>query len=178
MTGVPGPPAIRYDPIGVDPTVWSTVAGWCVEAWAADYPTDTVAGYLATFAAASSPAGDLTAPIVLLARCGFEPVGTASLLAEDGLNGWDGYDDLTAPGPWLAAVFVAPAWRGQGIGRALVAAIVDVARACGHRTLFLHTTHHAAWYARQGWVAERTVALRTHPSTVMRRTLTGPGGTG
>jgi predicted GNAT family N-acyltransferase len=49
---------------------------------------------------------------------------------------------------------VLPAWRGRGVGRALLAAVLDTAQARGHDTLRLSAqTHAAAFYARAGFVA-------------------------
>jgi predicted GNAT family N-acyltransferase len=45
-------------------------------------------------------------------------------------------------------------WRGRGVGQALLAAVLDAARARGHDTLRLSAqTHAAAFYARAGFVA-------------------------
>lgn len=44
-------------------------------------------------------------------------------------------------------------WRGQGIGRALLAAVMDAARRRGHVTVRLSAqTHAAGFYARAGFV--------------------------
>lgn len=49
---------------------------------------------------------------------------------------------------------VLPAWRGRGVGKALLAAVIDEARARGHRALALSAQVHAAgFYARAGFTA-------------------------
>jgi predicted GNAT family N-acyltransferase len=67
------------------------------------------------------------------------PVGCARLLP-------DGH---------VGRMAVLPPWRGQGIGRALLAAALRAAHACGHVTVRLSAQVHAAgFYARDGFVAE------------------------
>jgi predicted GNAT family N-acyltransferase len=58
------------------------------------------------------------------------------------------------PDGHIARMAVLPAWRGRGVGRALLAAVLDTAQAHGHGTLSLSAqTHAAAFYARAGFVA-------------------------
>ena len=73
-----------------------------------------------------------------------EPAGLCLFVREE----IDPKHDLT---PWLAALFVAPAFRRRGIGAALVKAIEDHARAVGTRTLHLYTLEAEPFYARIGW---------------------------
>jgi GNAT superfamily N-acetyltransferase len=53
--------------------------------------------------------------------------------------------------PWLASLFVAPAWRGQGVGRALVGAVEAHAAAHGIARLHLYTDAAEPFYAACGW---------------------------
>ncbi len=69
------------------------------------------------------------------------------------------------PAMWLEELYIAPSHRGRGIGRLLLAAAVDAARARGARTLDLEVdaTHARAahLYAREGFHRlERTRWLR------------------
>jgi len=65
------------------------------------------------------------------------PIGCARLLP-------DGY---------IGRMAVLPAWRNQGVGQALLAAVMDAAQARGHATLRLSAqTHAAGFYARAGFV--------------------------
>ena len=58
------------------------------------------------------------------------------------------------PDGHLGRMAVLPAWRGRGVGRALLAAALAAARRCGHTMLRLSAqTHAAAFYARAGFVA-------------------------
>jgi GNAT superfamily N-acetyltransferase len=59
------------------------------------------------------------------------------------------------PAVWLDELYVEPSRRGQGIGRALLAAACDVAREYGGRTIDLEVdadhAHAAHLYAREGF---------------------------
>ena len=59
------------------------------------------------------------------------------------------------PDGHIGRMAVLPAWRGRGIGRALLAAVTSAARARGVRTLRLSAqTHAVAFYTRAGFAAE------------------------
>jgi predicted GNAT family N-acyltransferase len=58
------------------------------------------------------------------------------------------------PDGHIGRMAVLPAWRRRGVGRALLAAVVDAAQSRGHDTLRLSAqTHAAAFYARAGFRA-------------------------
>jgi len=99
---------------------------------------------------------------------GETPAGTASLAHDD----LDSRPDLT---PWLAGVYVPPAFRGRGHARALVRHVEGVARAAGVGTLWLYTWTAAPLYAGLGWVhagLEHEIK-RNHQVVLMRRDLAG-----
>ncbi|MDO9219470.1 MAG: GNAT family N-acetyltransferase [Thiobacillus sp.] len=59
------------------------------------------------------------------------------------------------PDGHIGRMAVLPAWRGCGVGRALLAAAIRAAQARGHATLKLSAqTHAAGFYADAGFVAE------------------------
>ena len=59
------------------------------------------------------------------------------------------------PDGHIGRMAVLPAWRGRGVGRALLAKVLLTAQARGQMTLRLSAqTHAAAFYARAGFVAE------------------------
>jgi uncharacterized protein len=92
----------------------------------------------------ASHGGRRAIPTTLVALHGAEIVGSASLLQEDmpGTETWS---------PWLASVYVAPPWRGQGVGRRLVRRAIADAEALDLPTLHLFTTEAEGWYLPQGW---------------------------
>jgi predicted N-acetyltransferase YhbS len=79
----------------------------------------------------------------------------------------DELPDATEPGPWLAAVFVAPQFRGRGVGTALATEAVEQARAMGHADIYLYTRSRMSMYERLGFTALRQSQLGDHAVTVM-----------
>ncbi len=62
------------------------------------------------------------------------------------------------PDGHLGRMAVLPAWRGRGVGRALLDAVLHAARMRGERLLSLSAqTHAAGFYARAGFVADGPV---------------------
>ena len=53
--------------------------------------------------------------------------------------------------PWLANVFIAPQYRGQGFGRAVVKAAMEKAFSRQLTQLFLFTPDQQAFYEQLGW---------------------------
>lgn len=58
------------------------------------------------------------------------------------------------PDGHIGRMAVLPGWRGRGVGRALLAAVLETAQARRHGTLRLSAqTHAAGFYSRAGFVA-------------------------
>lgn len=75
------------------------------------------------------------------------------LLALDGAGQPIGCARLLPDGH-IGRMAVLPAWRGRGVGRALLDAAIHAAQARGHTLLKLSAqTHAAGFYARAGFVA-------------------------
>jgi GNAT superfamily N-acetyltransferase len=98
--------------------------------------------------------------ITFLALSGDTPLGTASLTAHD-------MDTRMELSPWLASVYVAPEYRRQGTGTALVQRVADEAKALGFETLYLYTPDQEAFYARRGWSTIEHVQYRGYEVSVM-----------
>lgn len=94
------------------------------------------------------------------------PVGTAGLVRED----LETRPDLT---PWLAGVFVEPAFRGRGYASALVRQVEAFARTASVPALWLYTLKAEALYARLGWQRVGLEWEGNHDVVLMRRDLTG-----
>lgn len=82
-----------------------------------------------------------------------DDAGAVHFLAVDGNGQAIGCARLLPDGH-LGRMAVLPAWRGRGVGRALLAAVLSAAQRRGYITLRLSAqTHAAAFYAREGFVA-------------------------
>jgi predicted N-acetyltransferase YhbS len=140
------------------PESMATLARWHFEYWGPLTGADTLDGYRALLAQA---ARSRTVPSVLIAVGGDQLLGSANLVNCD-------LPPRAALTPWLAQLFVAPPHRRHGIGAALVAAVLDRARACGHARAYLFTSGTLPeYYARLGWRTVERLAYLGKERTVM-----------
>lgn len=72
------------------------------------------------------------------------PVGTISLFEND-------LKTMPDIGPWIAAVYVAPGYRGRGIASELVAHACYQAARLGYTELYLRTETAQGLYEKLGW---------------------------
>lgn len=72
--------------------------------------------------------------------------------------------------PFLASVYVAPAYRRRGIASALVRQVVDEAQQLGVTTLYLITPDQQRLYAHLGWSPLEQVYYRGEQVTLMALT--------
>jgi len=77
------------------------------------------------------------------------------------------------PDGHIGRMAVLPAWRGRGVGQALLRAVLDTAVQHGQRDVSLSAqTHAAGFYARHGFVAEGPVYPEAGiPHIAMHRSL-------
>lgn len=156
--------AVEVVPLGERPDLVPLLARWL---WAEFGHLDnmSLAETQADLAAAIL-ARDMPRVFVLL-EAG-EPVGTASLLAQD----LPERPDLT---PWLASVFITPEARGRGLVHHLIRSVEAEASRQGHRRLWLYTWRSRTVYARAGWRVADHVTREGLVFDIMDRDLT-PGG--
>ncbi len=83
-------------------------------------------------------------PVIWVAFDGTEPVGTVGLLRTDLLS----RQEFT---PWMAVLFVLPAYRGRGIATQLQAHVLGGARQMGFSELYLYSRM-TGFYEKAGWV--------------------------
>lgn len=95
-------------------------------------------------------------------------LGSASLVAHD----MDTRTDLT---PWLASVYVLPAWRCRGVAGALISQVARQARCLGVPRLYLYTPEQQAFYAKRGWRALENCVYHDCEVTIMVRELAADG---
>lgn len=117
-----------------------TVARWIYDEW--DHVTDR--GLDAVVERMAGRMNEDRIPLTLVALRGGDCIGTVGL--------WQG-DLASRPDlhPWLAALYVHPAHRGQGVGGSLIDALVAAARRLGVPRLYLHTETAGPYYRGKGW---------------------------
>jgi len=105
-------------------------------------------------------------PTTLIAINGnSKPVGSVCFMKRD-------MEERPMLTPWLAALFVQPAYRKRGIGSQLVNALIQRARNAGYERLCLSADDHVALYARLGFNISET-GVGPNQLTIMQRTLIG-----
>lgn len=96
-----------------------------------------------------------------------ELLGSAAIVAHD----MDNKLELT---PWLASVFVAPAYRNQGIGSELVKVVMEKAQQAGIEMLYLFTSaSREAFYRKLGWEVFSKEEYYGNAVSIMRVDLNG-----
>lgn len=107
---------------------------------------------------------DDAVPATYVALSGDTLLGSAALVHSD-------MDSNPQLGPWLASVFVAPAFRRQGVGAALVEHVVAQAKDSGISVLYLFTPNQAQFYQGLGWQIFSCEIYRGTQVTVMEYNL-------
>lgn len=134
------------------------LARWHYDHWGALTGADSFDGYVARLTEA---AARRAVPSILVAVSEGDLLGSASLVASD-LPSRPG---LT---PWLAQLFVEPTQRRAGVGAALVSAVLERARQCGHPRVYLYTSGTLPeYYGRLGWRDVERLAYLHQERTVM-----------
>lgn len=107
-------------------------------------------------------------PLTLIALDGSDLIGTGGIkLTEPG----------TKPGlsPWLAGMYVKPAFRSSGTGALLVEALESEASALGVGTLYLSVGSAPGFYKRLGWTGlERLTSYGVKDVVLMVKSLDLP----
>jgi N-acetylglutamate synthase-like GNAT family acetyltransferase len=94
-------------------------------------------------AAFANPEGALPVGVMAFSETG-QPCGVAALKASS-------IAEFNHLSPWAAAGYVLPQLRGQGIGAALLAALLVEAKRLGYNSVFCATSTAASLLQRQGW---------------------------
>jgi GNAT superfamily N-acetyltransferase len=69
-----------------------------------------------------------------------QPACVPMVAEADGAIVGTGVGTLNGPVGWIGTIFLAPSWRGQGLGRAITQSIIDRLESGGARTLILVAT--------------------------------------
>jgi predicted N-acetyltransferase YhbS len=99
-------------------------------------------------------------PLMFVAQAGGQPIGSAALVEQD-------LPERTDLSPWLASVFVDPAWRKQGVGRALVRRVMEEAARQGLAKFYLFTPDQQQFYESLGWTLLEQRTYHGDPIVVM-----------
>lgn len=133
-------PNIIVEPLALHPQALPALASWYEAEWPAWYRSGR--GDARRDLQAYSNQGSLPVGVVALKRgivCGVAALKAESIASHQHLS------------PWAAAGFVAPALRGQGIGRLLLQALEEQARALGFSRIYCATSTSAALLHRARW---------------------------
>jgi GNAT superfamily N-acetyltransferase len=161
LNQIPGPTVsapLHIATLAERPDLLPTIARWLRDHHA---PHEPLARFAGNIARRVSSVGLEQCFILLAAGVA---AGTASLTR----HGLESRPDLT---PWLTNVFVAPAFRGRGYARRLVAAAETAAHRAAIPTLWLYTRAAEPLYGELGWYQAGTDMYDGDPVTLMRRDL-------
>jgi len=123
------------------------LARWHYDQWGPLTGTNSFDEYVTLL---TEGAASRTVPSILVAVSDGELLGSANLVRSD----LPLRPEMT---PWLAQLFVEPGRRRDGVGAALVHAVLQRARQCGYRRVYLYTSGTLPqYYSRTGWrIVER-----------------------
>jgi GNAT superfamily N-acetyltransferase len=132
---------VRIESIADHLDILEVLAQWHWEEWGHFDPD----GSLATWTAGLRERTNRESiPTTYVALAGDELLGSVTLVEHDMTSRCD-------LSPWLAGLYVAPAFRGRGVGSALTRHAVRHAAAMGVPRLYLHTATAGGLYERLGW---------------------------
>jgi predicted N-acetyltransferase YhbS len=140
----------------------SELASWHHEEWASLNPGQSLLHRVAELEQCKA---GLEIPTTLVALEENRPLGSASLIQCD-------MDTRPGQSPWLASVFVAPQFRGRGIGSALVRRAIEEAARMTYPMLYLFTPDRESFYRRLGWETVSREEYRGVHVVVMQLQLT------
>jgi GNAT superfamily N-acetyltransferase len=142
------------------PAAVPALAEWFAREWADGRPEMSVERLVDRLARLAASRDEL--PICLIGLLNGEPVATATLKFREIEYARDA--DF-----WLGSVYVREDARGQGHGRAIVAAAEAVAAAKRFTPLYLYTPRKEALYRRLGWRTAGETMADGRRATVMSK---------
>ena len=157
--------AFTVEPLARHRRLLPLIEGWFVGEWPAWYgPTGPGNAAQDREAFAASEA---VLPVGLVALSRGIPIGVGALKAES-------IPTHTHLAPWAAAGFVVPAYRGQGMGAAILAALVTHARSLGFDRVYCGTSTAGSLLQRCGWSSLEVIQHAGKPLTIFRSTALHP----
>ena len=88
-------------------------------------------------------------------------VGSAAIVAHD-------METRPELSPWLASVYIEPESRCRGTGTQLVQHVMEKAKNCGIKTLYLFTPDKEVFYEKLGWEIICKEPYHGYPVSIMR----------
>ena len=152
--------ALRIRRLKADEPAFNIVARWRYDAFFAQDETT----FEESRDALRKWMGQLGYETALLAEVDGHPAGSCLFVREE----IDPKHDLT---PWLAALYVAPEFRGRSIATALIRAIEQHARDFGCTQLYLYTITAEPLYAKLGWTMRERFDWHGEKFVLMAREL-------
>jgi len=152
----------HYDYIGHHPEHIATIARWHQDEWQRLSPELTTQLRIELYSSYQSQQG---VPSCILALNDIHVAGSASLVFSD----MDTHAHLS---PWLASVFVHPAFRNQGVATQLLKICADNAVQAGFKTLYLFTPDQKNFYLKRGWKLFESTEYRGEKVDIMSLELT------
>ena len=140
-----------------DPQHIPVLAAWHQQEWSYFNPELTVAQRVEWM---KSYLGTSLVPSTFIAKED-ELLGSAAIIEHD----LETRADLS---PWLASVFVAPEYRGKGVGSKLVIHVMEKAKEAGIPLLYLFTPDKEHFYQRLSWQTISKEDYQGHLVTVMQ----------
>jgi GNAT superfamily N-acetyltransferase len=138
------------------------LAAWFYQEWSLFYPGKSVENVAS---AMRERTNKNNIPLALVALEGETLVGTVCLKNHD----MDTRRDLS---PWLAGLYVAEFYRGQGIGTALVKSIEQKAKEIGVPKVYLYTPSAQSFYLRIAWRFREGTEYHSTEVAIMEKEMT------
>ena len=127
--------------------------------------------------------GDAAADLAACCNRNVLPLALVATGAENNILGTaalksDSVGTKTAPGPWLAALVVAPEYRNRGVASLLTEGIENEARRLGYESIYVATDSAENIVRRRGWIRtnRREDSLRGPLTVYCRRLVPGDKG--
>ena len=140
------------------------ISAWHYAEWGHLYPTSSQQDFADELRACLTVKSGIVPMTLLLVNDG-QVIGTACILEQD----------MTINhhlSPWLANVYMVPAWRGKGLGYKLVSELMAHAQVLGLTKLFLFTCDQVNFYQRLGWTVLNEQNYQAETVAIMSKSLT------
>lgn len=153
---------IKIDYLKNHPDQIETCGTWAFKTWGHYTPDKNLKDYIES---RKEYLNENFLPFTLIAFNDAKPIGMCSLAKTRGI--------LPGLTPWLAALYVELAFRGQGVGTLLEKDICQKARDMGYQKIYCFTSDKTVipWYVKHGWQYRELSWIHDHEITVLEKDL-------